>query len=124
MHMVLLGTTKENHWNDMLKKALEPLGGFDVMTQAQLAGGKLDSKYKIVALDTTYVDNVEHFVSQLRNEQPDRRIVVFTAAPTWQGARAAFEAGATDYLPKTLGQSELLKALREVNRKRLPPWPR
>jgi len=124
MLMVLLGTTKENHWNAVLKKALEPLGGFDVMTQEQLAGDKLDSKYKIVALDATYVDNVERFVSQLRNEQPDRRIVVFTAAPTWQGARAAFEAGATDYLPKTLAQSELLNAFREVKRKRLPPWPR
>jgi DNA-binding response OmpR family regulator len=122
--MVLLGTTKENHWNNVLRDALAPLGGFDVMTPEQAARGELDSKYKIVAVDASYVDGVERYVSQLRSEQPDRRIVVLTAAPTWQSARAAFEAGAIDYLPKTLNQNELLKAFRDLNRKRLPPWPR
>lgn len=124
MHMVLLGTTKDNEWNEVLKEALKPLGGIDVMEPGQLAEGEPDSKYKIVALDATYIDNVERYVSQLRSEQPDRRIVVLTAAPTWQSARAAFEAGAIDYLPKTLDQREIRKTFEELKRKRLPPWPR
>jgi DNA-binding response OmpR family regulator len=124
MRMVLLGTTKQNKWNDLLKEALAPLGGLDVMTPEQAADGKLDSKYEVIALDATYIDGVERHISQLRSEQPDRRIVVLTAAPTWRSARAAFEAGAMDYLPKTLDQDELFRAFKELNRKRLPPWPR
>ena len=123
MRMVLLGTTNDNEWNKALKEALEPLGGIDVM-EAKLTVGEPDSKYKIVALDATYIDNVERRVSQLRSEQPDRRIVVLTAAPNWQSARAAFEAGAIDYLPKTLDQSQIRKTFKELKRKRLPPWPR
>jgi ActR/RegA family two-component response regulator len=124
MRMVLLGTTNDNEWNKALKEALEPLGGIDVMEANQLTEGEPDSKYKIVALDATYIDNVERCVSQLRSELPDRRIVVLTAAPNWHSARAAFEAGAIDYLPKTLDQSEIRKTFKELKRKRLPPWPR
>jgi ActR/RegA family two-component response regulator len=124
MRMVLLGTTKDNEWNNALKEALKPLGGIDVMEPGQLAAGEPNSKYKIVALDASYIDNVERYVSQLRSEEPDRRIVVLTAAPSWQSARAAFEAGAIDYLPKTLDQCEIRKAFKELKRKRLPPWPR
>jgi ActR/RegA family two-component response regulator len=95
MRMVLLSTTNDNDWNKALKEALEPLGGIDVMEVKQLSVGEPNSKYKIIALDATHIDNVERCISQLRSEQPDRRIVVLTAAPNWQSARAAFEAGAT-----------------------------
>jgi ActR/RegA family two-component response regulator len=124
MRMVLLGTTNDNEWNKALKEALEPLGGIEVLQANRLGAGEPRSKYKVVALDATYVDNIERCVSQLRSEQPDRRIVVLTAAPNWQSARAAFEAGAIDYLPKTLDQSEIRRAFKELKRKRLPPWPR
>jgi DNA-binding response OmpR family regulator len=123
MRLVLLSTTNDNDWNKALKEALEPLGGIDVMEVKQLSVGEPNSKYKIIALDATHIDNVERCISQLRSEQPDRRIVVLTAAPNWQSARAAFEAGAIDYIPKTLDQTEMRKTFKALKRKRLPPWP-
>lgn len=124
MHMVLLGTTTDNYWQKALREALTPLGQLDVMTPEQAASGGLDDEYDLVAVDATHVDDVEQFISRLRAEHPGRRIVVLSAAPTWQRARAAFEAGAMDYLPKDLDKRDLLKTFRELGQKQPPPWPR
>lgn len=63
---------------------------------------------KIVeVVDGANTRKMEEKVASLRAKYPSRRIVVFAEAPTWQGARAAFEAGANDYLPKTrMAESE------------------
>lgn len=124
MYMVLLGTTNDSYWQNILQEAFAPLGRLDVMTPEQAAAGGLDGKYDLVAVDATHVEDVEQFVSQLRTERPERRIVVLTAAPSWQRARAAFEAGATDYLPKDLDKRDLLETFQELGRKQPPPWPR
>jgi DNA-binding response OmpR family regulator len=124
MHMVLLGTTIDHYWQNALREALTPLGRLDVMTPEQVAASGLDGKYDLVAVDATHVEDVEQFVSRLRAECPERRIVVLSAAPTWQSARAAFEAGAMDYLPKDLDKRNLLKTFRELGQKQPPPWPR
>lgn len=124
MLMVLLGTINDNYWSDTLREALAPLGHLDLMTPGQVAAGELDGKYDLVAVDASYVEDVDRFVSRLRTERPERRIVVLSAAPTWQSARSAFEAGATDYLPKSLDKGELLRRFKELGRKQPPPWPR
>lgn len=77
----------------------------------------------LIIIDSTMVENVDKLVSTLRRENPKRRIVVMTASPTWQRARAAFEAGAMDYLPKTLQQDELLDTFRQILNRPLAPWP-
>lgn len=63
-------------------------------------------------------------VARLRAERPARRIVVLAANPTWQEARAVFEAGAIDYLPETMNPLEQRRLFAELRRRPLPPWPR
>lgn len=59
-------------------------------------------------------------MKQLRAERWERRIVVLTASPTWKRARAVFEAGAMDYLPKTLTMMEMREAFQQSLNKPLP----
>jgi DNA-binding NarL/FixJ family response regulator len=68
----------------------------------------------LVIIDASETEAIEARIANLRAERPSCRIVVITASPTWQGARAAFEAGATDYLPKSLGEEGLRRALNEI----------
>jgi DNA-binding NarL/FixJ family response regulator len=122
MFMVLIGAKEDGYWSCLLRDALSSLGTLDLVPAEDANARSIDHKYDIVTVDATYVKNVEKFVSSLRREKPDRKIVVITAAPTWQQARAAFAAGAIDYLPKTLPKRDLLRFYKDISRKPPPPW--
>lgn len=124
MFMVLIGSTQDEYWRSALGEAVAPLGKLDVISPEEALNGAIDLRYEIVTVDATYVKDVDEIVSALRTRQPKRRIVVLTAMPDWKRARAAFEAGAIDYLPKTLTKSELRDSFTEIRKKQPPPWPR
>jgi DNA-binding NtrC family response regulator len=124
MFFLLIERTKDEHWRNKLTEALAKLGELHVTKVEEAMNQILDEKYKVVMVDATGEDEVEKVVSRLRTQRPDCRIVVMTASPTWQRARAAFEAGAIDYLPKTLGAEELAQTFEQIRNKPLPPWPR
>ena len=125
--MVILLTCgiEDNNWQAYLKEALAPLAKLTTM-EVKEAMNSLNhtGDRDLMIIDATFTENVDILISQIRSAQPDRRIVVMTASPTWQRARAAFEAGAIDYLPKSLSKMELLSALTQIQSKPLPPWPR
>ena len=123
MRFLLLNGAEDSRWRIILAEALEPLGPLSVVQASQglPPGEGLDC---IIIVDATGVEEVEKLVSSLRTEGPERRIVVMTASPTWTRARAAFEAGAIDYLPKTLPPEMLRGAFEQIARRELPPWPR
>lgn len=73
-------------------------------------------------VDATKVEKVEEEIATLRAKYPSRRIVVITGNPTWQGARAAFEAGANDYLLKVLGDEDRERRSEEIRRQPIPQW--
>jgi DNA-binding NtrC family response regulator len=124
MHFLLLHGAVETAWKEALKQALVTLGELESLEVDQIMNYKTDEKDQIFIVDATTVDRVEKVVSDMRKKNPERRIVVMTSSPTWQNARAAFEAGAIDYLPKDLGEEEIRTTFREIGQKPLPPWPR
>jgi DNA-binding NtrC family response regulator len=121
---LLINRSGDNHWKNVLEDALAPLGKLHNVNADHAITKLIDEKYDIVIVDATTIEEVEFLVSRLRAKQPDCRIVVMTASPTWQRARAAFEAGAIDYIPKTLSQSELHDTFKQILQKPLPRWPR
>jgi DNA-binding NtrC family response regulator len=106
-----------------LEATLAPLGNLEAVEVNEAMNQQIESD-GIIIVDATFVDNVDSVVSSLRNERPDSRIVVMTASPTWQRARAAFESGAIDYLPKTMEEEEMLATFQRLRHKPLPPWPK
>lgn len=121
--LLVQGTT-DNYWRKFLEEALAPLGELHAVNMSQFISRVTEIGYDLVIVDATSVPDVEFHVSQLRAKQKDCRIVVMTASPTWQRARAAFEAGAIDYIPRTLDKADLLDIFRQTLQKPLPDWPR
>ena len=61
-------------------------------------------------LENTESAEITAEVARLRAEHPSHRVVVLTTEPSWRSARAAFAAGANDYLPKNLSATALPSA--------------
>lgn len=125
MRFILLNGRVGSDWGTFLEEALSPIGQlFMVDENAALTMSAEPGDVWLVDATIEAEHEVAGKVLHLRSQQPDRRIVVMTAAPTWERARAAFAAGAIDYVPQTLDQVELLSAMIAITRKPLPPWPR
>jgi DNA-binding NtrC family response regulator len=122
MRFLLLDGEEESDWTTFLADALAPLGTLRVARAGEWTRLDGDEPDGLILIDATAVENVERLVSSLRLERPARRIVVMTASPTWRRARAAFEAGAIDYLHKTLSRDELRKAFEQILDRPAPPW--
>lgn len=123
MFLMIANCATRDCWRERLRAALAPLGTLEVVEVGN-AMNQIKEADGLVIVDATFVDKVDAVVSNLRTERPDSRIVVMTASPTWQRARAAFEAGAIDYLPKTMEEGELVDTFRQILKKPLPPWPK
>lgn len=120
MHFLLLNGLDDGFFKDFLADVLAPLGTLGVAHAAE--GWPADSQEPdgLILIDATVVEEAERLVARLRHERPERRIVVLTASPTWQRARAAFEAGAMDYLPKSMPVAELRAAFQLALQNPLP----
>ncbi len=123
MLLIVTSEAADKSWREWLARILAPLGKLEAV-EVNEAMRQVKEQNGIVIVDATFVDNVDAVVSSLRTERPDTRIVVMTASPTWQRARAAFEAGAIDYLPKTMDEEEIRSTFERIRKKPLPPWPK
>ena len=121
---LLINGTRERRWGKVLEEALAPLGTLEVGEERDAVEIVLQQSYDVVIVDATVVKDVPLLVSRIRAQQPDARIVVATASPTWRRAREAFYAGATDYIRRSLNKEEVLSVFQAALTKTPPPWPR
>jgi DNA-binding response OmpR family regulator len=71
-------------------------------------------------VDAGAVRDAVLMVSRLRVQQPETRIVIATASPTWQRAREALRAGAADYVRKSLDEKGLRSKVQTVLERQSP----
>lgn len=116
MRFLLLQGDKDSYWSAFLADVIAPLGNLSVAGAPDWTANEEEEPDGLIIVDATNVEQFEKLVSQLCAENPRRRVVVMTASPTWQRARAAFESGAIDYLPKTLPADELRAAFEQLLR--------
>lgn len=113
-HFLLIGNTKQ-HWRRTLQEVIAPLGEMDVCSESESSAHVSKGRqYDLVIMDATEVGHVESLVAQLHRQLAKTRIVVATAAPTWQNARAAFRSGAIDYIRKYSEKDRLSAFLLEI----------
>lgn len=105
--ILLVGNTIEDQWAFALQKAVSSLGEFHVTTQMSAVQEIARHRYDLIVIDAGVVDEIADLIAGLRSSQPEARIVVATASPTWQRAREAMLAGAIDYVRKSFNQREL-----------------
>ena len=71
------------------------------------------NNYDLIIIDAAAVADVPLLIAHIRDQKPSTRVIVATASPTWTRAREAFQAGAIDYISKTLDKKEILLKLQE-----------
>lgn len=121
MVILLINGTKP-YWQKLLEEALAPLGTVQAASEEEGLELILCQSYELIIVDATTIKNVPVLVARIRAQQPNVRIVVASASPTWRRAREAFRAGATDYIPKSLNKQELLATFKNILAKVPPPW--
>lgn len=120
---LLVSEGRDANWQDVLERAVHPLGHLEIVSADLAVNRVMQHTYKAIFVDASATDDFSLLTSRIRGQQPDARILVITAAPTWKRARDAFQAGATDYMRKTLSKDDLFEALQAALAKPLVPWP-
>jgi len=106
---LLVTTQTQSSWVKTVKQATATLGTLKVVspqsvqTEAQQAD--------MIIVDAATVKDVVSFVSTLHTSHPHVPIVVATLSPTWRRARDIIEAGAKDYVRKSLNSAQLKSTL-------------
>ena len=113
-HFLLVSGSPDDYGNQVLREALVALGSLQVASEGELARSLQEQTYDIVIVDAGAVTSASEVVSQIRELDPDTRVVVVTASKHWKVARDIFRAGAMDYLSKSLSKREMLASFQKV----------
>jgi DNA-binding NtrC family response regulator len=111
---LLIDGNKEMQWPMVLQRALSPLGKLHVVSEDDAVQAVTQNRYAIVIIDMGAIDDAVLLVSRLQAQRPGLRIVIATASPTWTRARQMFQAGAADYIPKSLDEKDLFSKIQAV----------
>jgi DNA-binding response OmpR family regulator len=121
---LLINGTGDCAWHQALSEAVASLGELHFTAYEEALPTMMNSDYDLVIVDSLAVENVPQFVATIRTRWRETRVVVVTASPTWRRARAAFDAGASDYIRKTYDCKELFAVLEAALRAQPSPAPR
>lgn len=111
---LLIGEKTGTQWPLILQQALSLLGKLWIVSEEEAVRAVSESRYDVVIIDAGAVRDAASLVSRLREQQPQARIIVATASPTWQRSREVLQAGAADYIRKSLDEKELRSKIQAV----------
>lgn len=118
---LLINGSFDPYWTQILTRALEPLGALQVGAERDADVLLRSTTFDLIIVDTSGVEQVPRLIERIRTEQPDARVVIMTASPTWTRAREAFLAGAIDYTRKSLDPGEIASVIQAALNKPLAP---
>lgn len=110
---ILLGSHRPQDRWEALRRALATLGNeVEVASQASMPQiGWIN--YDLVVLEVGFIRDLRATIAVIRRENPDARIIVFSASPDWKEAREAMLAGAVEYARKSLDYETVLTTLKK-----------
>ena len=117
---LLIGENDETQWPLVLQEALSSLGELHSVSEEEAVQATIQSHYDVIVIDGGVVRDAAFLVSRLRVQQPQARIIVATASPTWKRAREVLQAGAADYIRKSLDEKGLRSGIQAVLETPLP----
>ena len=121
-HFLLLSNTSfDAPWKRVLQNALSPMGRLHILSEDRLVQTPSLEQYVIIIIDASSVADVVVFIRRLRTRDDDVHLVVATASPTWQRARAILLAGASDYIRKSLDENKIRAQIQAVLERSFPP---
>ena len=107
LRVLLVNGSSDHQWHKLVAQIVGARGCLQIGSEATIDAWLAQSKYAVVIIDASVVAHVPQLIRYIHAQQPAARVVVVAAAPTWQNARDAFQAGAFDYTVKSLNRDEL-----------------
>ncbi|MBM3149499.1 MAG: response regulator [Chloroflexi bacterium] len=123
----LLLISPDGNWQKIVHNAWANAGKVDMEVDLEQALQRISvclsrkRPYELIIMDVWATPDIAESIAAIRQLQPDVRIVVASAGPTWKQAREAFDAGAVDFIVKSLDAGELQTSLQRA-RHITPPW--
>lgn len=121
---LLISKKTDTQWPPVLRQALSSLGELRAVSEEEAVQAVIQKHYDVVIIDAGAVHDVILLISRLWAQQPQSRIIVATASPTWKRAREILQARAADYIRKSLDEKELRSKIQTVLEAPPPSWPR
>lgn len=110
-HALLINGSTDHHWHKLVTQIIAPHATLHIGSEATLEDWLAQADYALMIVDATVVRDVPALIRRLRQLQPSARVIVASAAPSWAHARAAFLAGAFDYVLKSLNRDDIESAI-------------
>jgi GAF domain-containing protein/anti-sigma regulatory factor (Ser/Thr protein kinase) len=114
VHFLLFSESVDDSWRAVLERAVAALGTILPVSRLEELPALVHTNRTVVIIDSGWRKQPELVLAEVRSHFPRCPIVVSTGSPTWQEARAAFEAGATDYLSKSLSRDEIQETFQRI----------
>jgi len=115
----ILLINREPWWSSFFEEVLSKRG-YQVEVEHDEAKGltRLDRDgYDIVVLDFTAGEEELGVLKSIMQKHPHEQVIVVSATPSWQEARAAYRLGAIDYLNKSFDKAKLIEVVETVLKK-------
>ena len=113
-YRLLLVGEEQSLWRAVLQRAIVLHGTVDTVTDEEALQAVALGDYDLVVLDSGAVHDAVEMIACLRAEEPRVPIIVATASPTWQRARQALRAGASDYIRKAMDEETVRTSIKQV----------
>ena len=111
---LLVSDSPCGYWRQVFGEALAALGSLQVVSESGMTALLQQRGYDVVIVDAGAVTSAPAVVSRVRTLAPGVKVVVVTVSPHWKIAKAVLQAGAADYLYKSLNKAEILAGLRAI----------
>ena len=105
---LLVSNSPGDYGHRVLREAVSTAGSLQLASEEEVTSQLGEQAYDVVIIDAGAVTSAPEVVERVRGLDPNTRVVVVTSSPHWKIARAVFQAGATDYLLKSLDRAEIL----------------
>jgi len=124
LSFLLIGGSPQAPWARALRQALSTMGDLYAVPEEDAVRSVAESRYDVVMVDAGAVQEATRIVYLLRATRADLRVVVFTSSPTWRRAREAYQAGAVDYVRKSLEAEQIRATIESALELPLPAFER
>ena len=112
--LLMIGRNSDDMWLDHFQSYLAGFCLMEIVQKATAFDRLRHTIYDIVILDDILLISNYNLIDEILKMQPSTRVVVVTDATDWRRARLAFQHGAADYLPASIKDEDLKKAIQEV----------
>lgn len=118
--MAILSNNGPSPWLKRVSEVLGTLGTVHVFTEQMLEAeaeteAEAEDPYEVFLVDASGLQmDLAERVGWLHGRFPETPIIVLTSSPTWRRARAVLQAGAADYMRRSMTDDALLERCRSL----------